>query len=262
MIRKQICSKCFLEKSMENFEWRKDQQKYRMNCRQCTNEVKNKIEVSEEVKIYRNIKNKEYCERNKQKVAETRKLYYEKNKDSLKQWQKDHRENNPKKYILVKTKTRAKQKNLDFNLSEEDIPEIPEYCTAGDLIAETQQCDGFFRKTDGTGVIQSIVVVDEADQKAVLDIYFLSSNVSMGSENSAPSISDADANHVLGCVSVAATDYKDLGGVSVATIKNIGLPVKAVSGTDDIYVAVVNGTGAPDYVNADDLILRIGALLD
>lgn len=132
----------------------------------------------------------------------------------------------------------------------------------GDLIAATQQCDGFFRKVDGTGVIQSIVVVDEADQKAVLDIYFLSSNVSMGSENSAPSISDADANHVLGCVSVAATDYKDLGGVSVATIKNIGLPVKAVSGTDDIYVAVVNGTGAPDYVNADDLILRIGALLD
>lgn len=133
---------------------------------------------------------------------------------------------------------------------------------SGDLIAETQQCDGFFRKTDGTGVIQSITVVDEADQKAAIYIVFLSSNVSMGSENSAPSISDANSNHVLGIVSVAATDYVDLGGTSVATVRNIGLPVKAVSGTDDLYVAVISNASTPDYVNADDLILRIGALLD
>ena len=146
---------------------------------------------------------------------------------------------------------------FDLTLSVDTAP-----YASGDLIADTQQCDAFFRVTNGTGVIQSITVVDEADQKAAIDIYFLNANVSLGTENAAPSISDPNSNNILGWVSVAATDYKDLGGTSIACIRNIGLPVKAVSGTDDLYVAVVSDASAPDYVNADDLILRIGALLD
>lgn len=134
--------------------------------------------------------------------------------------------------------------------------------SSGDVIADSQQCDAFFRKSDGTGVIQSLTVCCEADQKAAIDIYFLNANSAMGTENAAPSISDANSNNVLGWVSVAAADYKDLGGTSVACIRNIGLVVKATSGTDDLYVAVVSNASTPDYVNADDLILRIGALLD
>ncbi len=132
---------------------------------------------------------------------------------------------------------------------------------AGDLIAETQLCDAFFRKVDGTGIIQSLTVVDQDDTKAGIDVYFLSANVSMGTENAAPSITDANAVNILGYVSVAAADYKDLGGVSVANIKNIGLPAKAVSGTDDLYVAVVSNASTPTYT-ASGVVLRIGGLLD
>ena len=65
----------------------------------------------------------------------------------------------------------------------------------------------------------------------------------------------------LGWQAIATGDYKDLGGVSVAMIKNMWLPVKAAPGTLDLYVAVINGAGTPTYT-ASGLKLRIGAVLD
>mgnify|MGYP001601299563 CR=1 FL=1 len=132
---------------------------------------------------------------------------------------------------------------------------------SGDLLADTQACSALFRKDDGTGLLQSLMVIDQDDQKVAFDVYILSANVTMGTENSAPSITDANAVNILGIVSVATTDYKDLGGVSVANIKGLGIPIKAVSGTDDLYLAVVNGTGTPTFT-ASGVKLRLGVLLD
>lgn len=127
---------------------------------------------------------------------------------------------------------------------------------SGDVIADTQVVDGALRQ-DGSGTLQSLTLIDQDDQKVALTVYFLSGNVVMGTENSGPSITDADALHILGYVDVASADYKDLGGVAVVNYKNIGLPLKAASGTDDLYVAVVNGAGTPTYTAAG-IKLRLG----
>ncbi len=133
---------------------------------------------------------------------------------------------------------------------------------SGDLIADTQQIDAFFRKTDGTGVISSISIIDEDAQGVALYVIFMSTTTSLGSENSAPNITDANLTAgFLGIVSVATTDYVTLSGAKVATIKNINLPVTAVSGTDDLYIAVLNSTGTPTFT-ASGLEMRIGAYLD
>ncbi len=132
---------------------------------------------------------------------------------------------------------------------------------SGDVLADTQVLTSLFRISDGTGVLNSIQIIDQDDQKAAFDIYYLSANNTMGTENSAPSISDANAVAVVGPFSVATTDYKDLGGVSVAKIANIGQAVKADSGTSNGYIAVVNGTGTPTYT-ASGIKLRLGVLLD
>jgi hypothetical protein len=132
---------------------------------------------------------------------------------------------------------------------------------SGDVLADTQQVDAAMRITNGTGVMQSIVIVDQDDQKAAFTIYFLNSNVAMGTENSAPGITDANALFILGRIKVAVADYDDLGGVSVAMPAFQPFTLKAVSATDDIYVAVVNGTGTPTYTAAG-VKLRLGILQD
>ena len=133
---------------------------------------------------------------------------------------------------------------------------------SGDVLADSQVVTNATRVADVGGLIQSVTLIDQDDQKVALDLYFLSANVSMGSENAAPSISDADAlNLLLPKVSFGTADYTDLGGVAVAGISNLAIPIKPASGTRNIYVAAVNGTGTPTYTAAG-IKLRIGILQD
>jgi hypothetical protein len=133
---------------------------------------------------------------------------------------------------------------------------------SGDLIADTQQYDAFFRKTDGTGVINTITITEKDAQGVAYYIIFHRTSTSMGSENSAPNISDA--NLVAGIqhiVTVSASDFVTVSGTKIATLKNLGLPVMAVSGTDDLYISILNSTGTPTYASGE-IQLGIGVLLD
>lgn len=130
---------------------------------------------------------------------------------------------------------------------------------ASDLLADTQVVTDAFRAADGVGILQSVLLIDEDDQGVALDLYFLAANNTMGTENSAPSISDANARDILCRVRVAAADYTDLGGVRVADLTGIGHVIKAAAGTANIYVAAVNGSGTPTYT-ASGLKLRLGIL--
>lgn len=130
----------------------------------------------------------------------------------------------------------------------------------GDVLADTQAVSSIFRKNDGTGIINSITVLDEDDQGYGFDLVFLDSNVSLGTENAAPSITDSNARNILGWVRVSAADFIDIGGSRIATISGISLHAKAASGTSDMYVAAISrGTGT---YTASGIQLRIGLTCD
>ncbi|MER8811472.1 hypothetical protein [Mesorhizobium sp. M0965] len=134
--------------------------------------------------------------------------------------------------------------------------------SSGDVLADTQIIANAMRVNNGTGVLQSITVIDQDDQRAALNIFLLSANVSMGVENAAPSITDVNATELLGPpIAIAIADYFDLGGVSMAGKDGIGKVVKPAAGTRDLYIAVVNGPGSPTYTAAG-IKLRLGFLQD
>lgn len=133
---------------------------------------------------------------------------------------------------------------------------------SGDLIADTQQLDAAFRLSNGTGVLNSITIIDQDAQGVALYIMLHNTTTSMGTENSAPNISDANlAAGLQGVITVATTDYVTVSGAKVACLKNLGIPIKAVSGTDDLYVSVLNSTGTPTFT-ATGLNLALGILQD
>lgn len=128
---------------------------------------------------------------------------------------------------------------------------------AGDTLVATQVLSNLLREKNVGGLLKSLTVVDEDDQKAALDIYFLDANVSFAAANAAAAPSDTAARSLLGKVAVATADYKDLGGVSMASYANLDIILKPAVDTQDIYVAVVNGAGTPTYT-ASGLKLRLG----
>lgn len=129
---------------------------------------------------------------------------------------------------------------------------------AGDVVADTQIIAACAPTDDAPGLLQSLTVIDTDDQKAPLRFVFFSSNVSLGTENSAPSISDANLLTVLGHVDVIASDYVDYGGGSVANIRNIGLGIVPATGTDDIYMAIYTPSGAAPTYASGTLTTRLG----
>ena len=126
----------------------------------------------------------------------------------------------------------------------------------GDVLADTQEVTAALNANDGTGMIQSIQVLDEDDQGVAMDLIFLDANVSLGTENSAPSITDANARNILGRIRVNAADFIDLGGSRIATMTGVGIGIKAGSGVDDIWVAAITRGGTPTYT-ASGVRLRI-----
>lgn len=131
---------------------------------------------------------------------------------------------------------------------------------AGDVLADTQVVSNALRIINGNGLLNSVVVIDEDDQNQPLDLVFLSANVSLGTENLAPSIADSDARNILGIVRVNASDFVDLGGVGVATITGLTLGLQAASGTPNLYVAAIT-RGTPTHTAAG-LRLRLNIITD
>lgn len=125
---------------------------------------------------------------------------------------------------------------------------------AGDLLAETQEIATAFRVAAGKLTIDSIVANDKDDQGVAMDLVFLRSNVSLGTENSAPNVSDANADEIVGIVGLY--DFVDLGGCQIATRPGIGLDIEAATASTSLYVGAVT-RGAPTY-SASGVTLKIG----
>lgn len=123
---------------------------------------------------------------------------------------------------------------------------------SGDLLADAQEIAGVAITSGGRAELCSLMVIDEDDQKAVFDVYITSASTTWGTENAAPTISDAAARSILAHIPIAVADYRDLGGVAVAqprVAQNIGV-ICETSGATSLYIAVVNGSGTPTYTAA------------
>lgn len=128
----------------------------------------------------------------------------------------------------------------------------------GDLASDVIEIPSVARVAGYVVNLKSIVIKDKADQKSALYVVFSNASTTFGSLNSAPSLSDANvANIVLGHVKIAATDYVDLGGASVATkVLDNPLPLKTASTTTSLWVALVSN-GTPTYGAAGDVIATL-----
>lgn len=112
----------------------------------------------------------------------------------------------------------------------------------GDILADLQPIANALRVTNGTAEVMSVSLIDYDDQGTALDLVFSSANVSLGTENSPPTITDLDATSLLSFVPIVAGDYRDLGVNRIATVRNVGLVVAAEAGTTTLYIgAIVRG---------------------
>lgn len=115
---------------------------------------------------------------------------------------------------------------------------------AGDVLADTGELANALAVSGGGGVLQSVKIVDKDDQTAAnMTVWILKSNVSLGTKDAAPSITDTNADEIIGRIDLVAADFVDVGGAKIAYKANLGIPVRVSTGTS-LWVALTTG-GTP-----------------
>lgn len=104
-----------------------------------------------------------------------------------------------------------------------------------------------------SGTITGITVLDKDDEGALMDLVILDADVSLGTINAAPSISDTNAQQVVAIVPVSS--FYDLGGNRIG--RPIFDPIDFESASGKLYIGAINGTGTPTYSTASDVRVKL-----
>jgi hypothetical protein len=140
------------------------------------------------------------------------------------------------------------------------VSTTPAY-TSGDAVGAKRTLTNVFLSSGGTAILESITVLDRANQAAALEIIFFDSDPTNATiTDNAAFVYSTDDLKVLGRVSVAASDYVTLNSKAIATLKGIGLTLKG-NATTSLFVAVVT-TGTPTYAATTDVQITFGFLQD
>ncbi len=157
--------------------------------------------------------------------------------------------------VLV-SKTAFSQANL--------APTTSQAYAAGDVIGGSVTFSSVFRSTSlMSGVLQSITVADKTTMQSAIDFLFFhtATTGSTFTNDAAVTVADGDLGKLIGHVSVLSNDYASFADNSLGTTKNIGLAIRATTGTGLLAVPV-NRSTQPTYVSTGDLIVTLGVLQD
>jgi len=109
--------------------------------------------------------------------------------------------------------------------------------------------------------ITKVVVIDDAKQAAILDLWLYSEEFTPTADNAAFSPSDEDNQHCVGVVHVVAADYGSGDDNSVAHVE-VDLPVTlsgVSAGSGGLYGTSLYGqltcVGTPTFAATDDLTI-------
>ena len=108
------------------------------------------------------------------------------------------------------------------------------------------------------GTITKVVIVDDADQEAPIDIVFFSEPFAATADNAPFDPTDADMQNCLGYIDVAATDYASFTDNGVATkTSGLRMPFDFVLPVNGRLYAQKVIRDAATYVATDDLTIKI-----
>ena len=128
---------------------------------------------------------------------------------------------------------------------------------AGDALGGLMTFANAALAAGGSGTITNVVVIDEDQERAPIDIVFFNQTFGATADNSPFDPTDADLANNIGYVDVAATDYANFVDNSVAAkASGLWMPFDYVLvGTSLFAQAVVRS--APTYTAVDDITIKI-----
>ena len=135
-----------------------------------------------------------------------------------------------------------------------------------DVIAQSIEIANAVQEDGGTGIIQSIMLLDEDDEAPTVELLFSQVNTAITDDEGSAigaSVADLDTTFRSFLGAVTVSNWSDLVDAQIGVKTNVGLAIKAASTTRSIWVHAVNRSGG-NYTPAatTDLKLRIAIVQD
>jgi hypothetical protein len=137
--------------------------------------------------------------------------------------------------------------------------------SSGDCVGGVISFADAFRSTNlMSGILQTMIIVDKGTTSCSgMDFYFLDTATTgtAPTNDSALALADADLLKVCGRVQFTSGDYRVWSDNSIAVKDNLGIPVRATTGTTLLAVAMMTSTGFV-YTSTGDVTVKLSILAD
>lgn len=111
--------------------------------------------------------------------------------------------------------------------------------TSGDTVGSVKTLSDVALSTKECTLLQTLVVIDKANQKKAIDILFFDTAPTVGADNEANALSSADLANSVGRISVVAADYATHNSNAEATLRGVGLEMQCAGKKTDLYMVVI-----------------------
>lgn len=133
--------------------------------------------------------------------------------------------------------------------------------SAGNAVGAKRTLTSAVRSSGGSGILQSVAILDRANQKAAMTVFIFDSDPAAATiTDKAAFVFSTDDLKVIAQVNIGAGDYVTTNGKAYAILSGLNIPLLAVGGTS-LYAAVVT-TGTPTYAAITDVQVEFGILQD
>lgn len=132
----------------------------------------------------------------------------------------------------------------------------PDY-TAGDNLGGKLTLSGVSSRGGGPVLLDEVKLTDFDNQKPVLEITIFDADPAAATltDNATQVLTAPDAAKVVGKIAVASGDWATIGGVGIATVRNIGMLCVPVTG-NTLYAAL-QATGTPNMATTGAITLDL-----
>ena len=167
---------------------------------------------------------------------------------------------------LHKYTVAEKLNKMDVDLIDVTLTTVAAAIGNNEVISQSIEIPNAVAVNGGSTIIQSVMLLDEDDEAPSIELLFSQVDTAIAdaaSESIGNSVGDLDSTFRSFLGAITVSNWSDLVDAQIGVKDNIGLVIKAASGSQSIYVHAINRSGG-NYTPAatTDLKLRIGIVKD
>lgn len=131
----------------------------------------------------------------------------------------------------------------------------------GDVIQGLKSITDAVIAKNGSGIIQSVEIVDADGSGATIDVHFFTDSITVAADNAAWAPTFADLQKMVPGGPVSISSYNTYNSLDTGSVKDLAIPYQVGDTEETLYMLLI-ARGSKTWSAAGNLHVRLGLLID